>query len=36
MSAYKLEKVKEYLDENLRKGFISPSNAPFTSLILFV
>ena len=36
MSAYKLEKVKEYLDENLRKGFISPSNAPFTSPILFV
>ena len=36
MSDYKLQKVKEYLKENLRKGFISPSTAPFASSVLFV
>ena len=28
--------MKEYLDENLRKGFISPSTAPYASPVLFV
>ena len=35
MSQFKLEKTKEYLEENLRKGFITPSNAPYASPILF-
>ena len=35
MSGYKLQKVKEYLTENLKKGFITPSKAPYTSPILF-
>ncbi|SLM35369.1 gag polymerase env [Lasallia pustulata] len=34
MSQFKLEKTKEYLEENLRKGFITPSNAPYASPIL--
>jgi hypothetical protein len=29
-----LEAAQEYILENLNKGFIVPSNAPFTSLIL--
>ena len=36
ISRFKLQKVKEYLDDNLKKGFISPSTAPYTSLVLFV
>ena len=36
MSKEKLQKVKEYLSENLDKGFIVLSKAPFASLILFV
>ena len=36
MSNDKLLKVKEYLKENLRKGFISPSTAPYASPVLFV
>ena len=32
---YKLEQVKKYLDEYLKKGFITSSKAPFTSLVLF-
>ena len=32
----KLQKVKEYLSENLDKGFIVLSKAPFASFILFV
>ena len=36
MSEDKLQKVKEYLSENLDKGFIVLSKAPFASLILFV
>ena len=36
MSGYKLQKVKEYLEENLRRGYISPSTAPYASPILFV
>ena len=35
MSEYKLRKVKEYLTENLQKGFITPSKAPYASPILF-
>ena len=36
MSAYKLQKVKEYLEENLAKGFISSSTAQYASPVLFV
>lgn len=36
MSGFKLQKVKEYLEENLQKGFISPSRAPYASPVLFV
>ena len=36
MLGYKLEQVKKYLDEYLKKGFIVPSKAPFASLVLFV
>ncbi len=35
MSGHKLQKVKEYLEENLKKEFITPSKAPFASPILF-
>ena len=35
ISGHKLEQVKKYLDENLKKGFITPSKAPFASPILF-
>ena len=35
MSPYKLQKVKAYLDENLSKGFITPSQAPYSSPVLF-
>lgn len=35
MSPYKLQKVNEYLEENLRKSFISPSKADYASPILF-
>lgn len=35
MSGHKLEQVKKYLDEHLRKGFIVPSKAPFASPVLF-
>ena len=35
MSGHKLEQVKKYLDEHLRKGFITPSKAPFASPVLF-
>ena len=35
MSQFKLEKTKEYLEENLQKGFITSSNAPYASPILF-
>jgi hypothetical protein len=34
MLLYHLEIVREYLLENLDKGFIGPSYAPFASLIL--
>ena len=36
MSPYKLQKVKEYIKENLEKGFISSSSALYASPILFV
>ena len=35
MSPHKLRKVKEYLEENLNRGFIIPSTADFASPILF-
>jgi hypothetical protein len=35
MSGYKLQKVKEYLTENLKKGFIAPSKASYALPILF-
>ncbi len=36
MSSYKLQKIKKYLEENLKKKFITLSKALFTSSILFV
>ncbi len=36
MSEYKLQKVKEYLEKNLSKRFISSSTAPYASPVLFV
>ncbi len=36
MSSYKLQKIKEYLKENLKKKFITLSKASFASSILFV
>ena len=36
LSQFKLNKVKEYLQENLEKGFITPSQASYGSLILFI
>jgi len=36
MSSHKLQKIKEYLEENLKKKFIILSKASFASLILFV
>jgi transposase InsO family protein len=36
MSAEELEVVKKYLVDNLDKGFIEPSQAPFAAPILFV
>jgi len=36
MLSYKLQKIKEYLEENLKKKFITFSKASFASLILFV
>ena len=35
MSPLKLAKVKEYLEENLVKGFIEPSSAAYALLVLF-
>ena len=35
ISQFKLQKMKEYLKKNLQKGFITLSNALYTSLILF-
>ena len=36
MSTGELEVVKKYLEENLEKGFITPSSSPVASPILFV
>jgi len=36
MLSHKLQKIKEYLEENLKKKFIILSKASFASLILFV
>jgi len=36
MSSHKLQKIKEYLEENLKKKFITLSKASFASSILFV
>jgi hypothetical protein len=36
MSSGELEKMREYLVENLKKGFIKPSESPFSSPVLFV
>ena len=36
ISQNELEVLKKYLDDNLRKGFISPSSSPVISPVLFV
>ncbi len=36
MLNYKLQKIKEYLEENLKKKFIIFSKASFASSILFI
>jgi hypothetical protein len=36
MIAEELEIVKQYLVDNLAKGFIEPSQALFTALVLFI
>ena len=36
MSAEELKVVKKYLVNNLDKGFIEPSQAPFAAPVLFV
>ncbi len=36
MSSHKLQKIKKYLEENLKKKFITFSKASFASSILFV
>ena len=36
MTTKELLAVKEYLLDNLYKGFIAPSSSPFASLVLFV
>jgi hypothetical protein len=36
LSSHKLQKIKEYLKENLKKKFITFSKASFTSSILFI
>ena len=35
MLQFKLQRMKKYLEKNLRKGFITSSNASYASLILF-
>jgi hypothetical protein len=36
MTTAELETVKQYLVDNLNKGFIEPSQAPFAAPVLFV
>jgi hypothetical protein len=35
-STYELQEVKRFLEENLQRGFIEPSQSPFASPVLFV
>jgi hypothetical protein len=35
-STYELQEMKRFLEENLQRGFIEPSQAPFASPVLFV
>jgi len=35
-STHELQEVKRFLEENLQRGFIEPSQSPFASLILFI
>ncbi|KYG39595.1 hypothetical protein M433DRAFT_10546 [Acidomyces richmondensis BFW] len=36
MSRDELKALREWLDENLKKGFIRPSSSPVASPVLFV
>ena len=36
MTTEELKAVKKYLEKNLHKGFIEPSQAPFAALVLFI
>ena len=36
MTTAELEETKHYLTDNLRRGYIEPSQSPFSTLILFV
>ena len=36
MTTKELLTIKEYLLNNLYKGFITPSSSPFASLVLFI
>ena len=36
MSLKHLKALREYLETNLKKGYIRPSESEFTSLVLFV
>ena len=36
MMTEELKAVKKYLEENLHKGFIESSQAPFAALVLFI
>ncbi len=36
MSSHKLQKIKKYLEENLKKKFITLSKASFALSILFI
>jgi hypothetical protein len=36
MSVDELKLLKEYIDDNLKKGFIRPSKSPIGSLMLWV
>ena len=36
ISTSELETIRQYLTENLQKGFITPNDSPFASLVLFI